>query len=168
MGKLEKCQAGDLVRFRLANPDDFNQIAELRWGLKTGDMADFDQEERGRFVAFFADWLLRSENRSIHFHWVAEHGGRLIAVMSVRKIQMLLSPRKWKGCWAYLANVYTCPDFRGYGVDADLLFEVTRWAKHENIAGMIVWPRPNKAQFYESAGFEKQGSRLVLRLSDNC
>ncbi len=154
------------VIFRLARPDDFGQIAELRWCLQTQDDADFDPRDRDRFATVFTAWLSRPENRLNLFHWVVEQDNRLIAVMSVRKIDMLPSPKKLDRSWGYLANAYTRPDFRALGIGADLLDKVKRWASEEKLAELVVWPRENRTRFYERAGFAGQGSPLVLRFSD--
>src|ERR1700688_2092706 len=75
----------DGITFRLADPKDALQLADLRWRLKTDDSSEFSMTERNDFVAAFAAFTESASGRQCvpFFHWVAELEGRLIAVMSV-------------------------------------------------------------------------------------
>ena len=152
----------DRVEFRRADPDDFMQIADLRWRLHTGDAEDFDLQERRRFVADFS----RSRVAQDQFiHWVAVIGDRVIATMAACRINKLPTPDKSSDGLGYLTNCYTMPEYRNKAVGSKLLAEVRRWALQENLELLVVWPSARSYPFYLRSGFERRSDPLVCELT---
>jgi GNAT superfamily N-acetyltransferase len=137
------------VVYRLAGLNDANQLADLRWRLKTDDAKEFDQKDRDSFRAGFIGSASGPEDHRQLFHWVADLHGRLIGVMSVRKVVKVPSPKQMNGHWGYLTNCYTLPDFRNRGIGAGLLDTLKAWAKEQNFELLAVWPSDRSYPFYE-------------------
>ncbi len=159
----------DGITFRLADPKDALQLADLRWRLKTDDSSDFSMTERNDFVAAFAAFTESPSGRQDvpFFHWVAELEGRLIAVMSVRKVLKVPSPERLDGCWGYLTNCYTLPDYRNRGIGTNLLSAIKNWAKEQELELLVVWPSDRSYVFYERSGFHRDPDPLVLKIQDS-
>src|SRR6185436_16139069 len=117
------------VTFRLATLNDAAQVADLRWCLKVDDATNFDPAEREHFIAAFSNSFWKILHQEPFFHWVADIGGRLIAVMSVIKVRKVPSPQQSESCWGYLTNCYTLPEYRSHGVGGSLLAKIKEWAK---------------------------------------
>ncbi|HGJ5884485.1 GNAT family N-acetyltransferase [Arsenophonus sp.] len=80
------------------------------------------------------------------------------------------NPNDMNGHWGYLTNVYTLPKYRNKGVGTALLSVAYRWAKHEELELLVVWPSDKSYSFYERTGFRRQQREqdpLVLILSDD-
>ena len=159
----------DGITFRLADPRDALQLADLRWRLKTDDSLDFSMTERNDFVAAFTAFTESASGRQDQpfFHCVAELEGRLIAVMSVRKVLKVPSPERLDGCWGYLTNCYTLPDYRNRGIGTNLLNAIKEWSKEQELELLVVWPSDRSYRFYERSGFYRDPDPLVLKIHDS-
>jgi GNAT superfamily N-acetyltransferase len=159
----------DGITFRLADPRDALQLADLRWRLKTSDSSDYSVTERNDFVAAFAAVSESASGRQDEpfFHWVADLKGRLIAVMSVRKVLKVPSPERLDGCWGYLTNCYALPDYRNRGIGTHLLSAIKEWAKEQELELLVVWPSDRSYAFYERSGFHRDPDPLVLKIQDS-
>ncbi len=159
----------DGIAFRLADPRDALQLADLRWRLKTDDSSDFSMSERNDFISAFValteSALGRRDDR--FFHWVADLDGRVIAVMSVRKVLKVPSPERLDGCWGYLTNCYTLPGYRNRGIGTNLLGAIKEWAKQQELELLVVWPSDRSFAFYERNGFHRDPDPLVLKIQDS-
>jgi len=157
----------DGITFRLADSEDALQLADLRWRLKTDDSSNFSTTDRADFVAAFVACMTADSGRHLpFFHWVADLEGRLIAVMSVRKVQKVPSPHCLDRYWGYLTNCYTLPDYRNRGVGSSLLIAVKEWAKEQELELLIVWPSDRAYAFYERSGFRRDPDPLVLTIQN--
>ena len=159
----------DGITFRLANSRDALQLADLRWRLKTDDSSDFSMTARNDFVTAFAAFTESASERQDepYFHWVADIEGHLIAVMSVCKMLMLPEPARLDGCWGYLTNCYTLPDYRNRGVGTKLLRAIREWAKEQELELLVVWPSDRSYAFYERSGFHRYPDPLILKIQDS-
>lgn len=159
----------DGITFRLADRRDAHQLGDLRWRLKTDDSSDFSIRERNDFIAAFVGLteLALERHNEPFFHWVADLDGRLIAVMSVRKVLKVPSPESFDGCWGYLTNCYTLPEYRSRGIGANLLSAIKEWAKKQELELLVVWPSDRSYAFYERNGFHRDPDPLVLQIQDS-
>ena len=159
----------DGITFRLADPRDALQLADFRWRLKSDDSPDFSMTERDVFVSAFVAFTESASGRQDEpfFHWVAELEGRLIAVMSVRKVLKVPSPERLDGCWGYLTNCYTLPDYRNRGIGTNLLSSIKEWAKGQELELLVVWPSDRSYAFDERSGFHRDPDPLVLKIQDS-
>ena len=156
----------DAALFRLADLHDADQLADLRWRLKTDDRTEFDTTGRARFVAAFVDVASKAHRDESLFHWVADLDGRLIAVMSIRRVPKVPSPERMDAYWGYLTNCYTLPAYRDQGIGAGLLAEVKRWAREQRFELLVVWPSERSYPFYERCGFRRYPDPLVFQVQD--
>jgi len=165
--KDNECMTGnERVRFRIATLDDVEQLADLRWRLKTDDATEFSADERSKFIAAFVESVSASLSNRTFCHWVAETDGRIVAAMSVGKVRKVPSPELIESCWGYLTNCYTLPDYRNAGIGSALLGAVTQWAKDQGYEFLAVWPSDRSYPFYERSGFHRYADPLVLQIDE--
>jgi GNAT superfamily N-acetyltransferase len=151
------------IRYRLAQAPDAQQLADLRWGLRTDDDPVCDADAKARFVQDFAAWMAARPDRDL-VHWVAELEGKLIGVISVRIIHKLPSPEDMDGRFGYLTNSYVSPRHRNRSVGTGLLAAVKDWAAGEGLELLVVWPSARAYPFYERGGYRRHPDPVVLKL----
>ena len=152
------------ITFRLSNPKDACQLADLRWRLQTDD-SDTHGQEYNAFVEAFTNQFVNSQDNGI-IHWLAEINNQIVSVMSIREVQQVPAPDRLDGCWGYLTNCYTLPLHRGCGIGTELLAKVRQWAEQRNYELLIVWPSDKSYPFYERSGFHRYEDPLVLKLRE--
>ncbi len=150
---------------RPARPDDLPVLADLRWRLQTDDEEDFAAEDKNRFISAFVAAPIQRDPLTVHF--VAETADRIVAAMTVRKVEKIPSPKRVDAFWGYLTNCYVLAEFRDKSVGSQLLDFVTRWAKMERLELLVVWPSDRSYPFYERKGFARHADPLVLTLADD-
>jgi GNAT superfamily N-acetyltransferase len=151
-----------MTRYRLAEISDASQLANLRWGLRTDDVAA-DAAAKARFVQDFVAWMDKASGQEL-VHWVAEQDDALIGVISVRIIPMLPSPEEMNGRFGYLTNTYVLPEHRNKGVGTALLAAVKHWALNEKLELLVVWPSERAYPFYARGGYSRYPDPVVLKL----
>jgi GNAT superfamily N-acetyltransferase len=153
-----------MVAFRLARPNDLEQLADLRWRLQTDDAPDFEAGKKVQFVADFSAATVNRDPNTLHF--VAESESRIVGAMTVRKVEKIPAPDRLVGFWGYLTNCYVLPDFRDSGCGSGLLDFVLAWATQEKLELLVMWPSDRAYPFYERKGFTRPADPLVLNLMD--
>lgn len=158
---------------RLAILEDCLSLADLRWRLCTDDQPIIDHNTKNEFIKQCEFRLLQMEKKKSVIHFIAETSKNIIAALSIVKVMKIPSPNDMNSQWGYLTNVYTLPEYRNKGIGTALLSEACRWAKHEALELLVVWPSNKSYSFYERSGFRRQQREqdpLVLIISDgiNC
>ncbi len=153
-----------VLKHSIATPQDFPQLADLRWRLRVDDKPLSDQSAYDRFVADFVRICSTKWQSSEITHWIASDGERVLAIMSIVIVRMLPSPENLYGRWGYITNSYVLPEARNAGVGQGLLSTIKNWAEEENLELLVVWPSERAYPFYERAGFSRHVDPLVLKL----
>ena len=90
---------------RLAQEQDGPELARPRWDFRSegGDEepAVAEHEFAAAYEAFFRRGLL-DQSRG---HWIAEHGGRIVAHVVVQKVDMVPRPCKLHDQWGYVTDM---------------------------------------------------------------
>jgi len=149
--------------FRQAESFDAPGLADLRWALRTDDNPIVDAAAKARFIQAFVVWMDSTTDKDL-VHWVAEQGGELVGVISVRIIHKLPSPEEFDGRFGYITNTYILPEHRNRGIGTDLLAAVKDWALGEKLELLIVWPSEQAYPFYERGDYRRYPDPVVLKL----
>ncbi|MEM8793230.1 MAG: GNAT family N-acetyltransferase [Pseudomonadota bacterium] len=153
------------MRIRQHQADDFRQLADLRWLLKTGDGTIDPGVDRAAFLDDYLEDLRSSDQAGDTVHWVIEDRDRLIGSMTIRTVRKELSPGEAPGAWGYLTNSFVRPEMRGLGHGTELLARAISWSRARRLELLIVWPSERSYAFYRRAGFSGQSDPLQLSLT---
>lgn len=152
------------MHIRRHTPTDFDQIAELRWLLKSEDDEAADDGRNRMFVSRYIGQLKTSESVGDTVHWVVDEDGTLVGVMTVRLVRKELSLSTEQDFWGYLTNSFVRSSRRNMGVGTDLLRQTIEWAGDAGLKFLIVWPSAASYPFYRRAGFVGREDPLQLSL----
>ena len=133
--------------------------------LKTDDGYDTRGADKAEFLTRYRQHLRETDRRGETLHWLAEEGGSVIGVMTVRIVLKEPSPRRGASVWGYLTNAYTLPKNRNRGVGARILDAARDWAVDAGLELLIVWPSERSVPLYRRAGFTGRDAPLQLDLS---
>jgi GNAT superfamily N-acetyltransferase len=153
------------LQFRIAKSADIDALADLRYRLCTDNAPANSVQDNEDFISAFRAVLPDIADQSSLVHFVAESEYRIVATLSIVKVNKLPHPRDMRGQWGYLTNVYTLPDYRNQGIGSRLLAVAKNWAEFEQLELLIVWPSDRSFPFYERAGFQREAGPLVLKIS---
>lgn len=154
------------MNFRLANKEDFEQLANIRWDFRMESGEEKAAMSREDFVAECINFFESKAENGYHFYWVAELNGEIIAQVFVHKVDMIPRPCKIDDQFGYLTNDYTKPEYRNQGIGSKLLKTAIEWAREEDLELLIVYPSERAISFYERAGFSGENDVMELTLRD--
>ena len=149
---------------RSATVEDAEQLARLRWEfrIESGTPASraraaFDEEMRG----FLADVFAAASPWRV---WVAEAHRGLVGCVWLQLVELVPHPNRgrWERPIAYVTNMYVAPELRDRGIGRELLDRAIAYAKEREVDGIVLWPSPRSAPFYERAGFGSEGAGVWL------
>lgn len=167
-GKPNAMREKGAMQFRPHTASDHSAIAELRWLLKTieeeGEPAT-GPGLRQEFTRGYTAQLEASDEAGDTVHWVAETGGALAGVLTIRLVRKELSPGKEPGHWGYLTNVAMREEFRDRGLGTQLLRHAIDWSRANALELLVVWPSERSYPFYRRAGFVGRDDPLTLDLT---
>lgn len=150
--------------FRRHRPQDFEQIATLRWHLKTEGLPLETLPDQRDFTKSYLAQLRDQQKLEQTIHWVLETAAGVEGVMTVRLVAKETSLSGQNRRWGYLTNVYIADVHRNNGHGSALLQKVITWAKKSEIEFLLVWPSDRSITFYRRVGFEGSGDPLTLNL----
>jgi GNAT superfamily N-acetyltransferase len=141
------------MNYRLATETDLPALAAMRWTWRVEEDGSPPVADRAEYLAVCLAFLKQGLADGSWVYWVAEEEGQLISHIFVRRIRKVPKPNRLHDEYGYVTNVYTRPAYRGQGIGAELMKQVTAWAKEEDLEFLIVWPGEESIRFYERAGF---------------
>ena len=125
---------------------------------------DLPPDRVGPHRSQVADYLATHIDGDVYRVWVAEEGGRIVAMGGLVVVDRPPHPRSRRSGEGFIVNVYTLPRWRGGGVgravmDA-LVADARRFASAASTCGRRTTGRP----LYERMGFRDPGNYLSLDL----
>lgn len=150
------------VLCRLADENDLQQLAQMRWDFRMEGAEQTSDAERAEFVDKCAAFLRRGLIEKSWVYWVAEVDGKIVSHVFVQRITKVPKPGRISDEFGYLTNVYSRPQYRGKGVGFELLQRVCKWAREIELEFMIVWPSDSSREFYRRAGFAPEHQAMTL------
>jgi len=153
------------IVYRIATPDDVPMLAELRELFTFEDGVHSDrQPDFGQAFSTTVGNGIESGRWTV---WLAESGAEIVSHVFVGLIEKIPRPTRESRWIGYVTNVYTRPEYRGQGIGAALLEQVTMWATGRDIELLFVWPSDESIGFYERAGFASGRDPLVWESRSN-
>lgn len=150
-----------MIDFRLADKNDTEKLAELRWEHKNEE-TPLDLAEKKNFIFFCSDSLKKRFSDDINC-WVATDNGEIVSHIYVVVVKKIPKPGRLDGGWGYITAVRTVPEYRNKGIGSMLMDKTKEWGKKQGLELLIVWPGERSVPFYERAGFN--GINDILELS---
>lgn len=148
-----------MITFRPATPDEFPQLAELRWQFRSEHDVDhpkFDPSEaaRAEFIPVCLEFLQQGQAEGRWTFWIAmQEDGLIVSNAYLYRIPKVPRPGRLHGQMGYVTNVYTRPAWRGQGIGVQLLSTMQTWARENGIERLILWPAEGRQGFYARLGF---------------
>jgi GNAT superfamily N-acetyltransferase len=140
------------IFIREAKPGDLNALLEFEQGIVTWERPFDDTLREGEIHYYDLAALIVDED--VHVA-VAESEGRVVGGGYAR-IEQGKDYQKFDR-YAYLGCMYVLPEFRGRGVNAMVMDELTEWCRSRNITEMRLEVYHNNytaVKAYEKAGFK--------------
>ena len=146
------------IIFRQANPNDYQQLGEIRC-LFQGPQ-DLDHKEKEAFIKNYQEYLQQVTQWKC---WVAEVNNQIVSHIFLYEVPKMPRPQKFYQSWGYIANVYTIEEYRNQGIGQKLMKFVKEQNQH--LEFLLVPPSDASMSFYEKTGF-KQAPRWGEYSSD--
>jgi GNAT superfamily N-acetyltransferase len=152
---------------RSATAGDADELVRLRWEfrLEAGTQAGRSRETFGEEMGGFLSSVFGDE--SAWRVWVADEHGRVVGCVWLQLVERVPHPNlaRWERPIAYVTNMYVESDRRNSGLGRALLDVALTFARDRDVEGVVLWPSPRSAPFYERAGFRPAGGPLWLEIA---
>lgn len=142
-----------MMKFRIANKEDFRVLSEMRWNFKLEGKDLKSCYDKDEFLKVCEEFFIEGANNKIWTHWIACDDDKIVSMVSVNHIRKVPKPTMYVDEIAYVTNVYTIPEVRGKGIASLLMDHVIKWGEEKNFELMIVWPSSRAVNFYKRKGF---------------
>lgn len=152
----------DTLRFRFATLLDMPVIVHHRRAMFE-DMGYGTPESLDKMDTLFGLWLNERMQEGAFLTWLALDEDELpIAGAGLWLLDWLPGPITPLARKAYLCNVYTAPDYRRRGLARQLVEEVIRWCRAQEISILDLHASRFGRPLYESLGFEQTNEMRLL------
>lgn len=151
--------------YRIANEQDFLELANMRWDFKMEDKDNDSYYNKEEFIMECIDFFKQGYEDRTWTHWIAINEDTIVSNISVHRVRKVPKPNRYIDEYGYVTNVYTKPQFRGLGIGSKLMDYVKDWAIESDFELLIVWPSNKAVKFYEGKGFSNENDvmELVIR-----
>ncbi len=148
---------------RKATYSDVNTITELRIELL---MAVGDVNEGNRSKVFSANHNYFKEKLSTggYTAWIAEVKGKIVAISGLVFFERPPQAENIGGLEAYIMNMYTIPEYRGYGIAQSLLEKCISDCNRLGVGRIWLHSSQEGYQLYKKMGFTDKDSEMELFL----
>ena len=148
--------------FRKAEEKDIPDLCRIRKLQLIDEGMQPDTEIDRELDRYFRD---RFADRSM-VEWIAEEEGRIIATGAVLFMRFPPSYINPSGMKAYIANVYTAPDYRGQGIAQDMLARLIGEARERKVSAVwLLTSRPGRPA-YRRFGFTESDRLMEYSLEE--
>jgi len=140
------------IFIREAKPADLNVLLEFEQGIVSWERPFDDTLNEGEIHYYDLEAMIVADDVYVV---VAESEGRVVG-SGYARIEPGKAYQKFRQ-YAYLGCMYVLPEFRGRGVNAMVLDELTAWCRSENITEIRLEVYHNNhtaIKAYEKAGFK--------------
>lgn len=139
------------MRFRIARPADYGQMAHLYWMYVTEnkDFPGMTEEAFTRRFLTFLETVIGVD----YICWVAEEAGRIVSAVYIGMLEKMPVPSGERLRLGYVANVFTLPAYRNRGIAAELMDTVQDWARTHSFETLFVLPGNQSVPFFERQAF---------------
>jgi GNAT superfamily N-acetyltransferase len=154
------------LHIRLANQDDLDQLAELRWqarleGGEENPNLSLD-EFKPECIRLMRAWMQSGS----YMFWVASTGDMIVAHIAVHRVDLLPRPIKIRDQFGVITENYTRPAYRSRGIGSQLIRRVIEGAREVDHELLIVYPSHEARPFYARAGFSGDSEVMEYKLRE--
>lgn len=143
------------ITIRPATPDDAEIIYQQRLAMFEDIWDDLDPDGVTAMEAAFIPWVRRGLADGSYRGWLACNGaGCVVAGGGLIIHEWMTGPRNPDSRRAYIANIYTKPDYRSKGIARRIMNAILDWCRSEGLWGVALHASPYGRPLYESFGFE--------------
>jgi GNAT superfamily N-acetyltransferase len=155
----------DEITIRPATLDDAETIYQQRLAMFEDIWGKLDPQGVALMEATFVPWVRRGLADGSYRGWLACNGdGRVIAGGGLIVHEWMTHPRNPDPRRAYIANVYTAPDYRRQKIAQRIMQTIIAWCRDEGFKAVSLHASPFGRPLYESLGFEPSNEmRLYLQ-----
>ena len=151
------------LQFRLARPVDMSELARLRIEHVELDRRDSCQGKED-FCQAFEDFLLSRITSREWLVLVAETNSQLVGCVYLQKSAKLPRPGHLNREYGSIIYLYVQKQFRGQGLRAQLLREITQVGRSEGLKYLTGQPAAESHSIYRLLGFRRIDPELKLGL----
>lgn len=152
---MTDCEPLDGITIREATPDDAETIYRQRLAMFEDIWGELDPEGVATMEATFIPWVRRGLADGSYRGWLAcARDGRAVAGGGLIVHEWMAHPLNADPRRAYIANVYTSPDYRRNGIARRIMNAILDWCRSEGFKGVALHASPFGRPLYESLGFE--------------
>ncbi len=156
------------MEIRLANIDDYEQIAEMRWQHAIDEDNDYGERhtcdiDKDEYIGKVRRFLTTNQEYKI---FVGVENDKVISCMFVYLIPKVPNPNGEDAYIAYLTKVYTLKEYRGRRVRTQLLDYIKSYLDEMRCELIFVWPSDNSITWYEKNGFSRENEIMECILMD--
>jgi GNAT superfamily N-acetyltransferase len=143
------------ITIREATPEDAETIYRQRLAMFDDVWGPLDSEAVAAMEATFVPWVRRGLADGSYRGWLASNGdGCVVAGGGLIIHEWMTSPRNSDSRRAYIANIYTAPDYRRRGIARRIMNAILDWCSSTGFKGVALHASPYGRPLYESLGFE--------------
>lgn len=139
------------IQYRVANRDDIEALAELRWQMAIEH--DESNVTREDYIAAYRDAVHDELERGRYVAWLAEVDGQPVACTVLIWWPMPPNLDELQRRRGYVSSVYTHPDFRRLGLARTLMKMLIAHAREIHITKLLLNTSTMGRSLYESLGF---------------
>jgi GNAT superfamily N-acetyltransferase len=145
----------DGITIREATPGDAETIYRQRLAMFEDIWGELDPDSVAAMEATFIPWVRRGLADRSYRGWLACDGdGYAVAGGGLIVHEWMAHPLNADPRRAYIANVYTSPDYRRNGIARRIMQAILDWCRAEGFKGVSLHASPFGRPLYESLGFE--------------
>jgi GNAT superfamily N-acetyltransferase len=145
----------DGISIREATPKDAETIYRQRLAMFEDVWGELDPDGVAAMEATFVPWVRRGLTDGSYRGWLAcTEAGCAVAGGGLIVHEWMTGPRNSDSRRAYIANIYTQPDYRSQGIARRIMNAILDWCRSEGFKGVALHASPYGRPLYESLGFE--------------
>ena len=150
------------MEYRIAQENEYRQIAEMKWLHCEEDDVDYNTNRlqganKSIFIDEFVDFIKEYREYKI---FVAVNNDVVASSMFVYMIPKTPKPNRKQKYIAYLTNVYSRKECRNKNIGTELLAYIKEYLQKEDCELIFVWPSQNSVNWYARNGFESENEIL--------
>jgi GNAT superfamily N-acetyltransferase len=143
------------ISIRPATPEDAVTIYQQRLAMFDDVWGPLDPEAVAAMEATFVPWVRRGLTDGSYRGWLACAGdGHVVAGGGLIVHEWMTNPRNSDSRRAYIANIYTKPNYRSQGIARRIMNAILDWCRSKGFKGVALHASPFGRPLYESLGFE--------------
>ena len=153
------------LRLRRAVRSDLPVILDLRLAFDRELLGgDLPPDRVGPHRSQVADYLAAHIDGEVFRVWVADEGGRIVAMGGLVLVDRPPHPRSRRTGEGFVVNVYTLPRWRGRGVGRAVMDALVADARTLGLRRVYLRTSDDGRPLYEEMGFRDPGNYLSLDL----